>query len=186
VEMMPWWLERQQLVSHFAIPTRYQRSCKRTWLIRPPGQFCFRANNLPRGGAEGNRTPDLCSAIAALSHLSYGPARSGDAGSCDISDGAAGLQSTAALSPSCFGRGRSSRTWLARAQPATAGGTSIRARAIEGKARCRRARHVCSAAWRGICSAPYPSHETSTTGVKNVPCMEPEDAPTRHAQAYRL
>ena len=27
-----------------------------------------------RGGAEGNRTPDLCSAIAALSHLSYGPA----------------------------------------------------------------------------------------------------------------
>src|SRR5215470_10376254 len=26
------------------------------------------------GGAEGNRTPDLCSAIAALSHLSYGPA----------------------------------------------------------------------------------------------------------------
>ena len=28
------------------------------------------------GGAEGNRTPDLCSAIAALSHLSYGPAPS--------------------------------------------------------------------------------------------------------------
>ena len=27
------------------------------------------------GGAEGNRTPDLCSAIAALSHLSYSPAR---------------------------------------------------------------------------------------------------------------
>ncbi|GAA0726983.1 hypothetical protein GCM10009106_02490 [Sphingomonas japonica] len=26
------------------------------------------------GGAEGNRTPDLCSAIAALSHLSYSPA----------------------------------------------------------------------------------------------------------------
>jgi hypothetical protein len=26
-----------------------------------------------RSGAEGNRTPDLCSAIAALSHLSYGP-----------------------------------------------------------------------------------------------------------------
>ena len=24
-------------------------------------------------GAEGNRTPDLCSAIAALSHLSYSP-----------------------------------------------------------------------------------------------------------------
>ena len=29
------------------------------------------------GGAEGNRTPDLCSAIAALSHLSYGPELSG-------------------------------------------------------------------------------------------------------------
>ena len=27
------------------------------------------------GGAEGNRTPDLCSAIAALSHLSYDPGR---------------------------------------------------------------------------------------------------------------
>src|ERR1700759_4517548 len=26
------------------------------------------------GGAEGSRTPDLCSAIAALSQLSYGPA----------------------------------------------------------------------------------------------------------------
>ena len=25
------------------------------------------------GGAEGSRTPDLCSAIAALSQLSYGP-----------------------------------------------------------------------------------------------------------------
>jgi hypothetical protein len=25
------------------------------------------------GGAEGDRTPDLCSAIAALSHLSYSP-----------------------------------------------------------------------------------------------------------------
>ncbi len=30
------------------------------------------------GGAEGNRTPDLCSAIAALSHLSYGPAPQGE------------------------------------------------------------------------------------------------------------
>ncbi len=27
------------------------------------------------GGVEGNRTPDLCSAIAALSHLSYDPGR---------------------------------------------------------------------------------------------------------------
>ena len=31
-----------------------------------------RTRGLP-GGAEGNRTPDLCSAIAALSHLSYSP-----------------------------------------------------------------------------------------------------------------
>lgn len=29
------------------------------------------------GGAEGNRTPDLRSAIAALSHLSYGPNEAG-------------------------------------------------------------------------------------------------------------
>jgi hypothetical protein len=39
--------------------------------------FCRLGNHvdlrgLP-GGAEGNRTPDLCSAIAALSHLSYSP-----------------------------------------------------------------------------------------------------------------
>src|SRR5271165_1296886 len=33
-----------------------------------------RACGLP-GGAEGIRTPDLCSAIAALSHLSYSPGR---------------------------------------------------------------------------------------------------------------
>ena len=39
--------------------------------ITSPGS-CSRMRG---GGAEGNRTPDLCSAIAALSHLSYGPAR---------------------------------------------------------------------------------------------------------------
>src|SRR3712207_5072956 len=33
----------------------------------------FRRGEL--GGAEGIRTPDLCSAIAALSHLSYSPGR---------------------------------------------------------------------------------------------------------------
>src|SRR4051812_19517564 len=32
------------------------------------------ARRAKAGGAEGNRTPDLCSAIAALSHLSYSPA----------------------------------------------------------------------------------------------------------------
>lgn len=34
------------------------------------------ANHVARdgnGGAEGDRTPDLCNAIAALSQLSYGP-----------------------------------------------------------------------------------------------------------------
>ncbi len=30
-----------------------------------------------KSGAEGNRTPDLCSAIAALSQLSYGPEMGG-------------------------------------------------------------------------------------------------------------
>ena len=39
--------------------------------------FCGLGNHVDlrglRGGAEGNRTPDLCSAIAALSHLSYSP-----------------------------------------------------------------------------------------------------------------
>ncbi len=37
------------------------------------------------GGAEGNRTPDLCSAIAALSHLSYSPETGSDAGGVDVS-----------------------------------------------------------------------------------------------------
>ena len=37
----------------------------------------LRLNGSEIGGAEGNRTPDLCSAIAALSHLSYGPKASG-------------------------------------------------------------------------------------------------------------
>ena len=39
------------------------------------GNYCldFRCLSGKPGGAEGNRTPDLCSAIAALSHLSYGP-----------------------------------------------------------------------------------------------------------------
>jgi hypothetical protein len=38
------------------------------------GDGGFRAEASGAGGAEGNRTPDLCSAIAALSHLSYSPA----------------------------------------------------------------------------------------------------------------
>ena len=35
------------------------------------GQNC--ANVIGANGAEGSRTPDLCSAIAALSQLSYSP-----------------------------------------------------------------------------------------------------------------
>lgn len=42
--------------------------------MRPKAKVSLRKG---RGGAEGNRTPDLCSAIAALSHLSYGPATGG-------------------------------------------------------------------------------------------------------------
>ena len=34
-----------------------------------------RTSYLQDGGAEGDRTPDLCNAIAALSQLSYGPVR---------------------------------------------------------------------------------------------------------------
>ncbi len=44
------------------------RHVPRTWL-RGVGH-----REPENGGAEGNRTPDLCSAIAALSHLSYSPA----------------------------------------------------------------------------------------------------------------
>src|SRR5579863_7754795 len=39
-----------------------------------PGRFTSRVYG-GLGGAEGIRTPDLCSAIAALSHLSYSPGR---------------------------------------------------------------------------------------------------------------
>ena len=41
------------------------------------GINALRLNGSEIGGAEGNRTPDLCSAIAALSHLSYGPEQFG-------------------------------------------------------------------------------------------------------------
>lgn len=51
-----------------------QRSREKAWgLFRkllPPLAF---PNRKVSGGAEGNRTPDLRSAIAALSHLSYSP-----------------------------------------------------------------------------------------------------------------
>lgn len=42
--------------------------------IGRPRRVCLSLDFCWRGGAEGNRTPDLCSAIAALSHLSYSPA----------------------------------------------------------------------------------------------------------------
>src|SRR5947209_5686335 len=41
------------------------------------------------GGAEGNRTPDLCSAIAALSHLSYSPAPPAEPAPVDVGRGRA-------------------------------------------------------------------------------------------------
>ena len=77
-------------------------------------------------------------------------------------------------------RGSHGRTWQRPAELRSGRGRLTGRLAADGHVIC------ASAAWRGIRSAPYPSHETSTTGVKNVPCMEPEDAPTRHAQAYRL
>ncbi len=55
------------------------------------------------GGAEGNRTPDLCSAIAALSHLSYGPGLSG--------------RHLGGRLESCQGRGREICFWAAVALP---------------------------------------------------------------------
>jgi hypothetical protein len=44
-------------------------------LVAGPAEgLCFCSEDIEiLGGAEGNRTPDLCSAIAALSHLSYSP-----------------------------------------------------------------------------------------------------------------
>src|SRR5690606_9557759 len=49
----------------------------RGWPLSVPGRHDSATKEKGRGGAEGNRTPDLCSAIAALSHLSYGPATGG-------------------------------------------------------------------------------------------------------------
>ena len=47
------------------------------------GQLFPKAKTMPRkarpNGAEGSRTPDLCSAIAALSQLSYSPFYTGSA-----------------------------------------------------------------------------------------------------------
>ena len=42
-------------------------------LPRDGGQTCAEQSNFHVSGAEGDRTPDLCSAIAALSQLSYSP-----------------------------------------------------------------------------------------------------------------
>ena len=45
------------------------REGKPPFVLQPIGQMM----RDEFGGAEGIRTPDLCSAIAALSHLSYSP-----------------------------------------------------------------------------------------------------------------
>jgi hypothetical protein len=49
-------------------------------MINPVREKASKFNVLMQspGGAEGNRTPDLCSAIAALSHLSYSPGPGGE------------------------------------------------------------------------------------------------------------
>jgi hypothetical protein len=41
----------------------------------PKKHLCFCGKRFARGGAEGNRTPDLLIANEALSHLSYSPTR---------------------------------------------------------------------------------------------------------------
>jgi hypothetical protein len=58
-------------------PSGRRRPCSATLTLYKVARFRSLGNHrrlpgLP-GGAEGNRTPDLCSAIAALSHLSYSP-----------------------------------------------------------------------------------------------------------------
>ena len=50
-----------------ATPNRHEKA-RRALQRRGLFQSCERV-----GGAEGDRTPDLCSAIAALSQLSYSP-----------------------------------------------------------------------------------------------------------------
>ena len=60
---------------------RFARIRQSHWWELNPRPLDYESSALPlsysgarrRSGAEGNRTPDLCSAIAALSHLSYGP-----------------------------------------------------------------------------------------------------------------
>ena len=61
------------------------------------GQQPHQAGGCGTGGAEGSRTPDLCSAIAALSQLSYGPAPGA------ISRAASAMQAPGtAPSPACL------------------------------------------------------------------------------------
>ena len=73
--------------------------------VDPSQPACSRPSSMRRsvrnkaGGAEGNRTPDLCSAIAALSHLSYSPAP--PAGRRPDGVGPLGSGSLAAISAPC-------------------------------------------------------------------------------------
>ena len=59
------------IAAAFAAAAEYSGSVARA-LSAP--LMVSRFSHFRAGGAEGNRTPDLCSAIAALSHLSYSPA----------------------------------------------------------------------------------------------------------------
>ena len=61
-------------INRFSSPMRspIPKPSRRGWESRQKTSIFQRVSRWV-GGAEGNRTPDLCSAIAALSHLSYGP-----------------------------------------------------------------------------------------------------------------
>src|SRR5439155_14882433 len=56
-------------------PTSIRRPPQRgvSDVLTHPSRDCRRCPELPHGGAEGDRTPDLLSAIQALSQLSYSP-----------------------------------------------------------------------------------------------------------------
>ena len=80
--LIPAWLvEERHGCGELAFPSRSIRSRPRGWMgwkLGGPAKAGLSADRSRickegLGGAEGNRTPDLCSAIAALSHLSYSP-----------------------------------------------------------------------------------------------------------------
>jgi hypothetical protein len=69
--LAPWLEGVAGKVIRYRVPTSDKK--------RAAGAGRSAAGRARAGGAEGNRTPDLCSAIAALSHLSYSPGEHTDA-----------------------------------------------------------------------------------------------------------